>query len=266
MKEGNRYILIMAALLFLVVFGGWFFMDKLLSAKEGQILSQTGQVTIQPVANDDKNGSAGEMVSENNQGEFMEKILSEEEIAEVLSVWEAGGKKIPHDPRKGQMSMEQAVDKGSWWIANMAEAKILPDEMVTGNFDNITAKLFALENETDIEIQKLSMWEITYTKSDVEILMKIHAWSGEVWMADIDADKEFAVYEEYPDEWLLGTAFSTFSWRGGSSAYLGNGIYYEEGQNGSVYTMLQRYDEIRDNPHSGFYLGLITKKLFNEMN
>ena len=260
MKKGNRYTLIMAALLFLVVFGGWFLMDKLLSAKQNQILSQKGQVAIPSVVNDDKNRSTDIMVSENDQNDFTGKVLSEEEIAEVLSVWETGGRQIPHEPFAGQMSMKQAIDKGCRWIGNLAEAKILPDEMRTTPFDSITAKLFTLENDTDIEMQMLSMWEITYTKNDVKIYMKIHAWSGEIWMADITMDKESVEYEECMDERLLGMAFPSFSWRdSGMSAHLENGVYYEIGKNGSVYIMLQRYSEVRDNPHFGFCLWLETK-------
>ncbi|MCM1500101.1 MAG: hypothetical protein NC124_16685 [Clostridium sp.] len=259
-KEQIESIFIMAALLLFAVFGGWFLMDKLLSAKEKQILSQTGQVAIPSVIEDGENGGADGEGQGNHQSVFNGKVLSEEEIAKVLSVWEAGGREIPHEPLEGQMSMEQAIEKGNWWIANMAKEAILPDEMLTGDFDSTTAKLYTLENETDIEMQMLSMWEITYKKDDVTIDMKIHAWSGEVWMADITMDEEIAAADACSEEGLLDSAFPSFSWKqGGIAASIQDGLHYEVGPNGSVYVMLQKYDKVPDNSHSGFCLWLATK-------
>ncbi|MCM1181534.1 MAG: hypothetical protein NC347_14870 [Clostridium sp.] len=259
-KEQIEFIFIMAALLLFAVFGGWFLMDKLLSAKEKQILSQTGQVAIPSVIEDSENGGADGEGQGNNQSAFTGKVLSEEEIAKVLSVWEAGGREIPHEPLEGQMSMEQAIEKGNWWIANMAKEEVLPDEMLTGDFDSTTAKLYTLENETDIEMQMLSMWEITYKKDDVTIDMKIHAWSGEVWMADITMDEEIAAVDACSEEEMLDSAFPSFSWKqGGIAASIQDGLHYEVGPNGSVYVMLQKYDKVPDNSHSGFCLWLATK-------
>lgn len=38
--------------------------------------------------------------------------LSEKEMGEILAVWEMGGKELPHEPKTGQLDMEQAIDVG----------------------------------------------------------------------------------------------------------------------------------------------------------
>lgn len=201
MSKGKICTLLVFCLSFAVVFGGWFFTKEMLNRKEAEILAERGQVSL---------GVSETDIKENNlamQEIFEAEVLSEEKIAEILTVWEVGGREVPHDPMRGQMNMEQAIKAGKDWIAVMAEHGIVPEKLAICDFDKITAKLCTLEVQVDFEENLISYWFMKYTKDDVSIDLAIHAASGGIWKANIIMNDFKGGLNEYSPEELLKIAF-----------------------------------------------------------
>lgn len=238
MNKGKIYTLLVFSISLAVVFGGWFLTKELLSFQEMEILSVKGQVSMESfreTAKEDKEESASAV-----QEEFVPQILSEDMMAEVLTVWDAGGRERLHEPIAGQMNMEQAIKAGREWIDTLAENHILPADLKEDQFSDTSAVLSTLDSQASLEESLISYWKITYAENDVTIILIIHAASGQIWKADISMSEEKMLFGTCTDEELLAIAFPFLV--GENEKIMveeGDGIYkiYE---NGKVFAALKR--------------------------
>ncbi len=209
MSKGRLYTLIMFFLSFAVVFGGWFLTERMLNYKKAELLGRNGQSSVQSFglalsAGDDSSDAPEEA---SGQNDFKGEALSEAMIADILTIWEAGGYELPHEPKEGQMNMGQAISRGEKWISTLCENGVLPSYLAEGNFDKITAKLCTLDVEVTFDAKMISYWEITYATGDVRIILTVHAVSGEIWKANISMNKDRMLFGACSDEELLNIAY-----------------------------------------------------------
>lgn len=192
-----------------VVLGGWYLARTLLEQRQKEFLAGTGEILIQSPETALLSVETQEnAVTEVAAGiPFQGEALTEEMMAKVLDVWERGGRAIPHEPKKGQMNMEQAIEAGKEWIAVMAEQGIIPFERVENGFDHITARLCTLEVQVDFDESLLSYWSIQFLAYDVEVRLTIHAVSGEIWIAKIQMEDPGNLAGTYRLEDLLEAVF-----------------------------------------------------------
>lgn len=201
MRKDKIYTLLVFCLSFTVVFGGWFFTKRLLYCKEREMLAAKGQIVLENTKAD------GEENDSKVQENFVPQVLSEEQMAEILTVWEAGGREILHEPMAGQMNMEQAIEVGETWITSLAENQILSADFIGYSFRDTSAVLCTLDGTVSLEESWISYWKITYTGDDVKIVLKIHAATGQIWKADISMNEDKMLYGVCTDEEVLTAAF-----------------------------------------------------------
>lgn len=201
MSKSRISMFLVFCLSFAVVFGGWFFTKEMLDRKEAEILAGRGRMMLDiPESDNRKDRNA---VQETFEGE----ALSEDVMAEILKVWEAGGRELLHEPLAGQMDMEQAVKAGRGWIGSLAENNILPSCLAEGLFDSTSAVLCTLDGETTLGESLISYWRVIYMKGGVKIILTIHAVSGQVWDADISMREDEMMPADCTEEELLAAAF-----------------------------------------------------------
>ncbi len=209
MNKSKLYALIVFLLSFGVVVGGWFLTKALLSQKQEEFLDRTGQIALQSAETSllltDQPGEAGGNLTEGTL--FEGQPLSEEMMAKVLAVWESGGNELPHEPKKGQMNMEQVIDTGKEWIAAMAECGIVPKKLAECDFDKVTARLCTLDTQVDFDDSLLSYWLVQFTENDVSVSLTIHASSGKIWKASLSMKESDRLSNEYSHEEMLEIAF-----------------------------------------------------------
>lgn len=188
-----------------IVVGGWFFTKALLYQKRAEFLERIGQIPLEPSDSTAFLSDGQDHVWDGTDSTvFTGEELSEEQMAEVLAVWERGGMEVPHEPKTGQISMEQAITAGKDWITAMAEQGIIP---AGGEDKTIHARLCTIETEVDFDKKLLSYWSIEYFKEELTVKMVIHAMSGQVWNAQILMWEENGMTEIYVDEKWIGAAF-----------------------------------------------------------
>ena len=253
MNKDKVYTLLVFCLSFTVVFGGWFLTKELLYSKEDEILSAKGQVVLESTKAD------GEENNPAVQEEFVPQALSEEQMVEVLTVWEAGGREILHEPMTGQMNMEQAIKAGKEWIDSLAKNQILPADLIEYQFSDTSAVLCTVDSSVSLEESLISYWKVTYVEGDVEIVLTIHARSGQVWDANISMNEDKMLYGTCSDEEILAIAFP-FLTSEKAVIIAENPTLYKVSEERTVYATLKR-DSIlvkKEEPKARLLLGLST--------
>lgn len=252
MKKSKRYTLCVCVLSFLVVFGGWFVTAGLLKQREAKFLAGMGAVELQSsqIALFAENGSQGE--AQRSTPESVKEAFRGMEMAErtrmlVLCVWEYGGSEQPHEPREGQMNMEQAIDAGRDWIRSVAGYGNIPSELANCDFDKTSATLCTIDSQlilSDLEDLQLSYWTVRFAGSDSTVTLKIHAASGEVWRAQIASLLKKGIVETNDLDSLLDIAFP-FMTEGKELKKIWNDLekntIYQTSDEGMVYTALRQY-------------------------
>lgn len=252
MNKRKPYTLIVLFLLsFGVVIGGWFLTEALLLQKQEEFLHRTGRIArqtgmpsaLQPAETSLFSWSQpGETGGDLEEGALFEgRPLSEEIMAQVLSVWESGGNELPHEPRKGQMNMEQAIDTGKEWIAVMAECGIVPEGLAECDFDKVAARLCALDTQIDFDDSLLSCWLVQYTENDVVISLMVHASSGKIWKASLSMKESDRASNEYSYEEMLERAFPFIDGGSTENAALENYDFCAIMPEGLVYAAIKEY-------------------------
>lgn len=195
------------------VLGGWYLTRALLEQRREAILGRTGEIPLQSAGSSlfsrkDTEADENDIAGESSGSEFFQgEAVSEEMMARVLTVWARGGRVLPHEPKQGQMNMEQAIGAGREWIAAMAEHGVLLSDSTEGEFNNITARLCTLEGSVDFDEKLVSYWSMKFIADDMEINLTLHAMSGEIWSASIIMNEKNCLWNEYEPEDLLNYAF-----------------------------------------------------------
>lgn len=245
MNKSILYTILIVFCSFTVVSSGWFLMNKILDRKEEKILGQMGQITVETAEKDNQD-------TKDKMKSFSGQKLSEKERIKILKIWETGKKLIPHEPLEGQMNMEQAIVKGEEWIDIVEKSGNLISSGAVWEFENTSAKLCSFEDKTEVEKEKISFWEIQYENEDIQILLKIHALSGEVWNAEISMEESQREGDSLRGE-LLKVVFPFFGAESGR-VYEKNNISYVKSKTDSIYLLMKRsYVKINNKPAMTVY-------------
>lgn len=263
MNKRKLYALIVFLLSFGVVIGGWFLTKALLRQEQEEFLSRTGQITLQPAESSllstGQPGEAGGDLTED--AAFEGQPLSEEMMAKVLAVWESGGNELPHEPQKGQMNMEQAIDTGKEWIAVMAECGIVPEELAECDFDKVTARLCTLDTQVDFDDSLLSCWLVQFSENDVAVSLTVHASSGKIWKASLSMKESDRLPNDYSREELLEIAFPFIDRGSMETVNLINNATCEIMPGGLVYAAVKERQTVVDKQEAvitlDFWLGAV---------
>ncbi|MCI8801426.1 MAG: hypothetical protein HFH88_16705 [Lachnospiraceae bacterium] len=252
MSKRKPYALIALFLLsFGVVIGGWFLTEELLLQRQEEFLERTGRIArhtgmpsaLQPEETAPfSSNQPGEPGGDLAEGSLFEgQPLSEEMMAEVLSAWESGGNELPHEPRKGQINMEQAIDIGKEWIAVMAECGIAPEGLAECDFDKVAARLCTLDTQVSFDDSLLSCWLVQYTENDLVVSLTVHASSGKIWKASLSMKERDRASNESSYEEMLEIAFPFIERGSTQNADLENNDFCAIMPEGLVYAAVKEY-------------------------
>ncbi len=280
MNKGKIYTLLIFILSVAVIFVGWIFTKNMLKQKEEEMLAKRGNLYVKATEPDLFEDAAPNSMEEKDGGNTSVQLNTvETEMVKVLTVWEEGGQMVLHEPWDGQINMEEAIYFGEQWIGEMAKYGILwaeqvengvePLDLTEKDFDKIGAQLCTLEQGIDVEVgtgnwsasgdtqifdwggvndAMISLWTVWFIKGDVEIVLTIHAASGEVWRANISMDGDNSLLLDYSDTELLVFAFPFImgSENKERTRIELNGVTYVETMDDYVYAAVRRYTLVAD--------------------
>lgn len=181
------YTVLLLAVSLLVILGGWFFTKWRMGEREKELLA--GQERVYEIASPEDGRVSGASEDVLPEGETLVSF-TEETLYTILDAWSQGEKELPHEPEGGQMDMEQALQTGREWIGKLAGKGVLPSSLSELRFEKMNATLSAPETESSIDRTLLGLWNVTYEKEDVRIVLAIHAVSGQIFDAGISMKEE----------------------------------------------------------------------------
>lgn len=186
----RKYKYTVLSLIFTVLFilGSMTVMDSILRVRETRLLTESGRADMEsPVlewegwGNDDENAAG-----EDTDGE--RRILNTKQAEEAIASWNGRTWVILHDPVAGQISMEEAIEEGERWLAEMG----IGEETDRSSF-SISAQL-GVDGEWEEMGERLeayfSFWTVTCSNPSVKAVLYLNAVTGKVWGAEIMLQEE----------------------------------------------------------------------------
>lgn len=167
-------------------------MDFLLRTREGQLLGANGTATIEaPVRawqqwGGDIEGKADK--SDEDGG----RSLTIGQVEEVIRSREDYVEEVIHDPVKGQITIEEAIESGKKWIAGMEEGNKAETETQL-HFVNAILGIRKHKNKEKEQVEPYySFWTVQFSSQSMSAVLYMNAVTGKVWNA------ELTLYEDMP--------------------------------------------------------------------
>ncbi len=167
MKRKRPYVYTVLTVVFALLFslGSMAGMAMLLKEREGRILAEEGEVREDvPVREWQGNGN----------------VLTMEQIEEAVGCWENRMAMKVHEPVKGQISMEEAIQEGEAWLEEM--------ELDWGEEKSVFATLGAPDQGGSAERvlePYYSFWWLEFFGKGRRVFLYVNAVAGKVWGAEI---------------------------------------------------------------------------------
>lgn len=167
----------------MIAAGGMYALRLGLRSEEKSMLSEAGTVEWKSVSGDREGKGDSASVSYVKA----DTSLSEEELYQILKKREDTKIVQPHEPYYGQLTMQQAVEKGSKWLKHFRE-----QNTSLNISENLGRKVWADlaragEEETlPVDGNRLfSSWHLSFYEPETTVDMEINAVTGEVLVMNI---------------------------------------------------------------------------------
>lgn len=193
MNKTIKYTFLMLFLAFCFIFGSMAGMKGILQFRERQLLTESGRAIVEsPVR-----AWSGWKENEERENIYHDKsMLTEEQIADVIECWNSRETEFIHNPVEGQISMEEAIQVGENWIAEMGVSK--------GNEQGTDMLLYSVKATLGVGEQKgdtgkqlepyYSFWTVEFSSQSRKIVMCVNAVTGKVWRAKV------SLYDDLPEK------------------------------------------------------------------
>ena len=190
MNKSYRYTLFTLSLAVVFIFGSMAGMNLILQARDRQLLTESGTVTVEsPVRAWQEQGRGGEENAE--ESDYEGYVPTAEQMEEVIRCWEESMTMIVHNPVNGQMSMEEALERSEQWLVDMGATE--PD--VESYFISAMLGVAARDASTNVQLEPYySSWIVQYSNESMEAILYLNAVTGMVWSAEI------TLFEDIPEE------------------------------------------------------------------
>lgn len=205
---------------FVIAFGVLFLVQGSLTMEKKSFMSGGGLVELyQDVTVD----------SEEGKDISVQRLLTEDELLQVIKALERGGEIRPHEPGQDQLSMIEAIECGRTWMEDFLIPHLGVSDSILQGY-KVSCYLWMPETEkADTEGSPwLSCWTITISNQYFETRLILNAVSGQV----LDASVSSTLPVEYQDREHLMTFLGDYAFSFGMTEdYIL--VYSEETESGA---------------------------------
>ena len=205
-RRKNAATLAVVVLVCLAALGGLFVMQEMLARREQRILNRSESI---PIVSGEGREAAGSRKTE----------LTPKELVSALKSMESQSGEEAHEPFGNQLSMKDAIEKGTVWLREFY-GRYAGVEEEFDSFKKISAVLVAKPEDEKNELN--SYWEISYNTNYWEITLWLNAVTGQVLRAVLTSrDVQMSSFY-YVDKFLknYGKSFSLKAKNKISSLYI----------------------------------------------
>lgn len=187
MFKSSKYTLITLFLAVAFILGSMDGMDFILRVREKQLLGASGTAAIVSPVRAWQQGEGDIEGEADQQADDDGYVLDIGQIEEVIRSRNHYDEEVIHDPVRGQISIEKAIEAGEKWIAEMGID--VGNEMETGEgLDFVNAILVIRKQKGALSVQMepyYSFWTVGFSDQSTSIVLCINAVTGKVWNAEI---------------------------------------------------------------------------------
>lgn len=182
----KKHILTVGAAAFslLIVYGGWFLSNQLMDRQQYSLMNTVNSIPVKDTTTTDQD-------MENEP----ERLLSSNEIVDILKVWNFDMTGYYHDPIDGQLTMEEAIKAAKSGLSYFCNKGVLPEEIINNEYAQTNAFLYDIQGKTKTTNPGVlssmrpsySFWSVSLANQKVLIQLTLNAQTGQIWMADISS-------------------------------------------------------------------------------
>ena len=220
MKNKISIILVFIITL-LVSVGGLFIMQQRLDIQSARLLNE-------------KLNSKETIFRSNSEKEKLnKKFLTEDELVEVVHSMENKKNMRPHEPVKGQLSMNRAITKGKEWAQKLFSIK-------NQNYKKVSANLCTNDPAGINKISSILyvFWKVKLEKNNLMIQMSIHSVTGQLLGIEVYSYNNQLKSSYKNPEKILAEYVRSLNMQSNTCIYTEGGMY-EEIANGDLYAVLE---------------------------
>lgn len=209
MKNKVSIILVFIITL-LVSVGGLFVMQQRLDTHSTGVLNE-------------KLNSKETIFCANSEEELKKKYLTEKELVEVVYSMKYEQNRRTHEPVKGQLSMNQAINKGEAWAEKIFSIQIK-------NYKKISANLFTNDPAGINKISEIlyGFWKVRLETDDLMIQMSVHSVTGQLLEIEVYSyNKQLKSSYKNPEK-ILAEYVSSLNMKSDTCVYYTENAMYEK--------------------------------------
>ncbi len=187
MNKSYQYTLITLLLAAAFVIGSMAGMDFILRVREKKILSASGTAAMASPVRAWQQWEAQVAEETEKQAGSDGYVLNFRQIEEVIRSRTNYDEEVIHEPVRGQISIEKAIEAGKKWIAEMAveerNGRKLDEEIY---FVNAILGIRKYKEVSNVQMEPYySFWTVRFSSESMGIVLYINAITGKVWNAEI---------------------------------------------------------------------------------
>lgn len=248
-----------------IALGGLFLVWNMLKESKEAMLSQSGEAEV---------ANLFPQVSVSRQEK---KVLTKSELFHAVKSMESDKEEYPHEPVEGQLSMEQAIERGKEWVEELCSRYLGAEVLIPEKYNKITASLCIKEEEGGMgeDSYLYSYWRITLTGEYMEAKLLLNAVTGLAFDTAISSKLPEISFEQAKAEEFLAAYVEDFGFEGEEvtdrkdsvvSMRLGQENLYAAAQIAGIMVGRTDMDENEYDSTTIFHLYLTTGKLFGIYN
>lgn len=184
-------------------------------------------------------------VSEDRQGEEVrysqsDTCLSAEELSLILKKEEDSGIRCPHEPYYGQLSIEEAVERGKEWLNQLKQESSFLADLWQETDWNVAANLSRPGEESEMTVDSnriFSSWHLEFYGTEENIYLEMNAVTGQILNMQINLDGEVTKIQDQDKEKLLTIFVSQFELEGNGEIEKEEGRFYQSLNEGQFYAV-----------------------------
>ncbi len=174
----KQYKYTVLSLLFAVLFiiGSMAATNTILRHRETQLLTERGGIKVESLVREWEGGENSDDTNDKKNS------LSVKQVEEAVKSWNTRTGVTLHEQVAGQISMEEAIENGKKWLAEME----IGDGKEEVSF-SIRAELGVGRQKEDAGEREayFSFWTVTYSNQSMNAVLYLNAVTGNVWGAEI---------------------------------------------------------------------------------
>lgn len=184
-KYKYTFISLISAILFII--GSMVASNSILRLRETRLLTESGGIKVELPVREWGGGQNGDESVNGIDTNDPKNSLSMKQVEESVKSWNNRTGVTLHEQVNGQISMEEAIDNGKKWLAEMEIGDVKKEVSFSTSAELGVGRQ---KEDTGEREAYFSFWTVTYSNQSMNAVLYLNAVTGNVWGAEINLYEE----------------------------------------------------------------------------